>query len=66
MAFDIKAALNEAKIESLKIQDAKERKAYLDTRTREIREHSEMLRKMSGFVNAKNKNSPGNGQHGTF
>jgi len=56
MSFDLKAVMNEAKIESLKIQDPKTRKAYLETRTREIKEHSDMLRKMSKFVNSKNKN----------
>ena len=56
MSFDAKTELNEAKIESLKIQDPKLRKAYLETRTREIKEHGDMLQKMSKFVNSKNKN----------
>ena len=41
------------------IADTKERKKVIEHETRELNEHNEMLRKMSKFVNAKNKN----GQH---
>ncbi len=54
--FDLKQEKNKIKEQANAIQDSKEKKAFLENATRDLENHAEMLRKMSKFVNAKNKN----------
>jgi hypothetical protein len=54
--FNLKEEKNKIKERAKQIQDPKERKAMLEKETRDLDNHAEMLRKMSKFVNSKNKN----------
>jgi len=57
--FDFKAELKEINTRAKTIVDVKERKRFVEQETKSLNEHNEMLKRMSKFVNAKNKN----GQH---
>jgi len=63
--FDQKAELRKISEKAKTITDPKVRKAMVEAETKELQAHAEMLKRMSRFVNAKNKNSAGNGQHRT-
>jgi hypothetical protein len=54
--FDAKAEKKKINEMAKEITDAGVKKAFIARKMKEIDEHSEMLRKMSAFVNAKNKN----------
>lgn len=66
MPFDKKAEIKKIEAFASMIKDPKARKALIEKETKALDEHEAMLKRMSKFVNAKNKNSAGNGQHGTF
>jgi hypothetical protein len=57
--FDLKAEKKKVDAQAKEIQDPKVKKAFIARANKELDEHAQMLRKMSAFVNAKNKN----GQH---
>lgn len=56
MAFDLKEELKKVNEASKSVADPKARKAMIESETKRLNDHADMLRKMSKFVNAKNKN----------
>ncbi len=54
--FDLKSEMKKINERAKEITDSKARKNMIEQETKELKAHSEMLRKMSAFVNAKNKN----------
>lgn len=54
--FNIKEEKKKINERAKEIQDPKARKALVEKETRDLENYSEMLRKMSKFVNSKNKN----------
>lgn len=54
--FNLKDEKKKINERAKEIQDPKARKAQVERETRDLEAHAEMLRKMSQFVNAKNKN----------
>ena len=54
--FDMKKEGKKIKEAAKLISDPKLRKAMVEYETRALKTHSDMLRKMSGFVNSKDKN----------
>ena len=57
--FDFKAEMKKIDAAAKLIADKKAKKVFIELETKELNEYNDMLRKMSKFVNAKNKN----GQH---
>lgn len=54
--FNLKEEKKRINERSKDIQDPKARKAMIEKETRDLENHADMLRKMSQFVNSKNKN----------
>jgi oligoribonuclease (3'-5' exoribonuclease) len=54
--FDMKKESKKIKEAAKLITDPALKKAMVDYETRALKAHSDMLRKMSGFVNSKSKN----------
>ena len=54
--FNLKEELKKMKASVDLISDPKLKKAFIEQRTMELNNHADMLKRMSGFVNSKNKN----------
>lgn len=54
--FDIKEEKKKINERAKTIEDAKVRKAFITHEMKELEDYSQMIRKMSSFVNSKNKN----------
>ena len=54
--FDFKKESKKINEMSKGITDGKTRKVYIEQKSKELKDHVDMLRKMSKFVNSKNKN----------
>jgi len=54
--FDLKTEMKKIKAEAKDISDAKAQREFLAREQDACKKHSDMLRKMSSFVNQKNKN----------
>lgn len=54
--FDYKAETKKINERAKSISDTKTRKAVIEQEMKHLKFHADMLKRMSGFVNAKNKN----------
>ena len=54
--FDLKNEMKRINEKAKTIEDSKSKKQFVEHETAQLRAHAEMLRKMSQFVNSKNKN----------